>query len=259
MQVKLDLITSTEFRYWVEFEIVYLFLHFQIIAYLAVALHILHRFRLEHRDLVKQLSLKRLTFGLSVFLLMWVSDLIIRLVGQIVELPLMLYFGFSFLCMVLYFIFANLAVFKSLKQPELILGETLTTEKLKYENSTLTSAESEQILKQLLEYMDAQKPYLHPSVSIDEIARAIHIPSRHLSQTINEKLNQHFFDFINRYRIEEAKRLISDSNGNSKTLLEILYEIGFNSKSAFNNAFKKHADMTPREFKRLCKTRVGKS
>jgi len=157
MQVKLDLITSTEFRYWVEFEIVYLFLHFQIIAYLAVALHILHRFRLEHRDLVKQLSLKRLTFGLSVFLLMWVSDLIIRLVGQIVELPLMLYFGFSFLCMVLYFIFANLAVFKSLKQPELILGETLTTQKLKYENSTLTSAESEQILKQLLEYMQASE------------------------------------------------------------------------------------------------------
>ena len=88
---------------------------------------------------------------------MWVSDLIIRLVGQIVELPLMLYFGFSFLCMVLYFIFANLAVFKSLKQPELILGETLTTEKLKYENSTLTSAESEQILKQLLEYMQASE------------------------------------------------------------------------------------------------------
>ena len=259
LQVKLDFITAPELRYWVEFDIVYLFLHFQIIAYLAAALRILHHFRLEHRDCVKQLSLNWLAFGLSVFLVMWVSGLIIRLVGQIGELPPMLYFGFSFLCMILYFIFANLAVFKSLNQPEILLGENLTTRKLKYENSTLTSAESEQILKLLLEYMDAQKTYLHPSVSIDEIARALHIPSRHLSQVINEKLNQHFFDFINRYRIEEAKRLIFDSTGNSKTMLEILYEIGFNSKSAFNSAFNKHADMPPREFKRLCKTRAGKS
>ncbi len=259
LEVKLNLITSDVLRYWVGMEVIYFFLHFQIIAYLAAALHILHRFRLEHRDRAKQMSLNWLTFGLSVFFIMWSSDLIIQLVGQVVELPLMLYFGFSFLCMVLYFIFANLAVFKSLKQPELILGKTLTTEKLKYERSTLTSSESKQILKQLLEYMDTQRPYLHPSVSIDEIARALHIPSRHLSQVLNEKLNQHFFDFINRYRIEEAKRQISNSTGNRKTMLEILYEIGFNTKSAFNNAFKKHADMTPREFKRLCKTKAGKS
>ncbi len=254
LEVKLDLIASNYLRYWAGMEIIYLFLHFQIIAYLAVALRNLRRFRCQYINRVKELSLNWLTFGLSVFLIMWSVHLIIQLIGKVVELPLILYFAFSFLCMALYFIFANLAVFKSLRQPELILGETLTTEKLKYENSTLTSAESEQILKQLLEYMDAQKPYLHPSVSIDEIARALHIPSRHLSQAINEKLNQHFFDFINRYRIEEAKRLISDSTGNRKNMLEILYEIGFNSKSAFNSAFKKHTDMTPREFKKLCKS-----
>jgi len=259
LQVKLDLITSAESRYGVEFAMGNLFIHFQIIAYMAAALRGLHKFRLEYRDRVRPLSLNWLTFGLSVFLIMWSLHLILQLIGWVVELPLMLHFGFSFLCMVLYFIFANFAVFKSLKQPELILGETLTTEKLKYENSTLTSAESEQILKQLLDCMDAQRPYLHPSVAIDEIARALHIPSRHLSQVINENLNQHFFDFINRYRIEEAKRLISDSTGNRKTMLEILYEIGFNSKSAFNSAFKKHADMTPREFKRVCKTGAGKS
>ncbi|MCG8605358.1 helix-turn-helix domain-containing protein, partial [bacterium] len=166
-------------------------------------------------------------------------------------------FGFSFLCMALYFIFANLAVFKSLKQPELILGEVLTNRKFKYESSTLSSSDSEQILKQLLRYMDTQKPYLQPSVSVDDIAKALHVSPRHVSQVINERLNQHFFDFINRYRIEEAKRLISDSTGNSQTMLQILYEIGFNSKSAFNTAFKKHTNMTPREFKRLCETKVN--
>ncbi len=259
LDVKLDLITVNNLRYRVEFEMLQFFIHFQIIIYLAAALRILRRFRRQYVDRVKELSLNWLIFGLSVFLSMWVADLIMRLVGQVVELPLMLHFGFSFLCMALYFIFANLAVFKSLKQPELILGEPLTVGKLKYENSTLTSAESEQILKQLREYMNTQKPYLNPSVSIDEIARALHISARHLSQVINEKLNQHFFDFINRYRIEAAKRLLSDSTGNRKTILEILYEIGFNSKSAFNSAFKKHTGLTPREFKKQCKTKVNAS
>ena len=76
LQVKLDLITSIEFEYRVEFKIIYFFLHFQIIPYLAVALRILHRFRLEHRDRVKPLSLNWLTFGLSVFLIMWSVHLI---------------------------------------------------------------------------------------------------------------------------------------------------------------------------------------
>jgi AraC-like DNA-binding protein len=63
-------------------------------------------------------------------------------------------------------------------------------------------------------------------------------------------LQQNFFDFINRYRIEEAQRLLTDPPDKKITVLEVLYECGFNSKSSFNTLFKKHTGLTPSEFKK---------
>ena len=67
---------------------------------------------------------------------------------------------------------------------------------------------------------------------------------------INSKFGQNFYDFVNHYRIEEAKSIMVSNTDDKKTILEILYEVGFNSKSAFNNAFKKNTGKTPSEFKR---------
>jgi AraC-like DNA-binding protein len=66
---------------------------------------------------------------------------------------------------------------------------------------------------------------------------------------INEHLKVNFYDFVNGYRVEEAKRLLEDGSHGKKNFLEILYEAGFNTKSAFNRAFKKHAGMTPSQYK----------
>ena len=63
------------------------------------------------------------------------------------------------------------------------------------------------------------------------------------------ELRQNFYDYVNGCRIEEAKRLLQDAIHRKKTVLNILYEAGFNSKSAFNLAFKKYTGMTPTEFK----------
>ncbi len=71
-----------------------------------------------------------------------------------------------------------------------------------------------------------------------------------LSQAINEGLGKNFFEFINRYRIEEAKRLLTDPADKKITVLEVLYQVGFNSKSSFNTVFKKQTGLTPSEFKK---------
>ena len=63
-------------------------------------------------------------------------------------------------------------------------------------------------------------------------------------------MNQNFFDFINGYRIKEAKRLLVDPKGELLTILAIAEEVGFNSKSSFNTAFKKITGMTPTEYKK---------
>ncbi len=106
-------------------------------------------------------------------------------------------------------------------------------------------------LLKLQSYMIEKKPFLNPSITIQKISDDINIPVRDLSLLINHKLGQHFFDFINKYRIENAMTILNDSKKNKVTILEILYEVGFNSKSSFNTAFKKHTGTTPTEYRKI--------
>ena len=93
--------------------------------------------------------------------------------------------------------------------------------------------------------MIEKKPFLNPSLTIQDISGDIGIPVRDLSVLINHHLGQHFYDFVNTYRIENAMDILKDITKSKVTILEILYDVGFNSKSSFNTAFKKHTGNTP--------------
>jgi AraC-like DNA-binding protein len=120
----------------------------------------------------------------------------------------------------------------------------------KYEKSTLTLERGDAYLKRLLDLMEKEKPYTDGGLTLNKLAKALAISPHHLSQMINEQLNQNFFDFINLYRIEEAKRMLVDPARKHYSVLAISEEVGFNSKSAFNAAFKKHTQMTPSDFRK---------
>ena len=98
--------------------------------------------------------------------------------------------------------------------------------------------------------MSEKKPYLENELTLAKLAEMLSVPQHHLSQILNEKLNQNFFDFVNNYRIQEAKKLLVSPDGGLLTILAIAEEVGFNSKSAFNNAFKKVTNTTPSEFRK---------
>jgi AraC-like DNA-binding protein len=85
-------------------------------------------------------------------------------------------------------------------------------------------------------------------LTLPVLARQLDCSPNHLSQVINEKLNENFFDFVNRHRIEEAKRLLTQDERPQK-ILAIALDTGFNSKSAFYNAFKKQVHMTPAQYR----------
>jgi AraC-like DNA-binding protein len=119
----------------------------------------------------------------------------------------------------------------------------------KYEKSTLTSERSERYLNKLLRFMEEEKPYSDGDLTIQRLAEKLSVPAPHLSQTINERLGQTFSDFINSYRVEEAKRKLLDPALKHLSVLGIAEEVGFNSKSSFNSVFKKHTNMTPSEFR----------
>ena len=98
--------------------------------------------------------------------------------------------------------------------------------------------------------MTATTPYRNPDLSLAELAAQLHLPPHHLSQVINEQCQQNFFDFINTYRIEEVKRQLQSPDTAHLKLEEIGFAAGFNSKSAFNAAFKKNTQTTPSQFRK---------
>ena len=98
--------------------------------------------------------------------------------------------------------------------------------------------------------MDVEKLYKNPGLSIKELATRLMTTPRILSQIIHDELETNFFDFLTGYRIKEARRILSDSKTKNEPILNIAFEVGYNSKSAFNRAFKNTTGMTPSEFKK---------
>jgi AraC-like DNA-binding protein len=126
-------------------------------------------------------------------------------------------------------------------------------DKLHYANSKAQKreySEAAQIEQVLTQYMQSTKPFLAPELTLDQLALQLSLKPRELSRVINDRLGQNFYDFINRYRIQEASRLLTNPKDRKITVLEVLYEVGFNSKSSFNTLFKKYTGLTPSEFKK---------
>jgi len=120
----------------------------------------------------------------------------------------------------------------------------------KYGTSSLDPQKADEVIPHLLRLMTEEKLYLNPNLNLKVIAKQVRIHYNHLSRIINERFGMKYNDFINRYRILEAQEMLLDNNGDSKNILEIMYDCGFYSKSVFNTAFKKFTGMTPSEFKR---------
>jgi AraC-like DNA-binding protein len=140
--------------------------------------------------------------------------------------------------------------YMAMRQPEARAAEKEeTTPAPKYERSTLTPERAERYMKKLLQVMETERPYTDGELNLQKLAARLSIPAQHLSQIVNERLKQSFTDFINAYRVEEAKRKLLDPGLSHYSVLAIAEDVGFNSKSSFNAVFKKHAGMTPTEFR----------
>ncbi len=118
----------------------------------------------------------------------------------------------------------------------------------KYRSSPLDTEKMETGKAALLQWMEREKPYLRPDLKIAELAEALGMPSHHLSQILSEAIGLHFNDFVNRYRIEEAMRRLSDERYRHLSLEALGFDCGFSSKTTFNRVFKKLTGNTPGGF-----------
>jgi AraC-like DNA-binding protein len=127
---------------------------------------------------------------------------------------------------------------------------TATPPCVAYANSPLDEVSLRHLASCLEAHMQTARPYLNASLAVSDLAEALGVPPRQVSQVLNQVLDEHFFDYVNRYRVRAAQRLLSDPNHAEATILYILYEVGFNSKSTFNRVFKQHTGQTPSAYRR---------
>lgn len=107
------------------------------------------------------------------------------------------------------------------------------------------------LVEKLERHMREQKPFLASTLTLERLAKQLAIPPRTLSKVINRHFGQNFFEFINLYRVEEAKKRLLADEYMDQTILKIMLSSGFNSKATFNTFFKKQVDMTPSQYRKL--------
>lgn len=120
----------------------------------------------------------------------------------------------------------------------------------KYIKTKLDEFELDEILKNLLQVMEEEKPYLNSELNLMRLAKVINTTPHKLSQIINTHFNKNFFEFVNSYRIMEAVNLLNDPAYDAEKIMSIAYDCGFNSKSSFFSVFKKVMNQTPSEFRK---------
>ncbi len=251
-QEKLDIINGV-----VEFQRMhYSILIMQIATgpiYICWVLNLLHR---HHKSLGDRFSfteeveynwLRYLTIGLlTLWLVVIFSNVIFKTYD--INIPIdethFIYTGMT--------IFILLIGFKGLRQGIIYTQPEVqnTEQKIGKKQIILADEEVQNIIQELKKYMQDEKPYLEERLMLSDIAQHLDIPPYKLTRVFNDHLDQSFFNFINSYRIEEFKRIVSDSKSDSFTLIGIAYECGFASKASFNRIFKQLTGQTPTEFKK---------
>jgi len=125
--------------------------------------------------------------------------------------------------------------------------EDLDSEKYKY--SSLSDSKKIELVEKLNKFMNEDKVYLHKDISLEKLAAMMDVNAKYFSQIIHEVHNTNFANFVNEYRINDAKSYLSDRNYDYLSMEGIGDLSGFYSKQSFNSAFKKLTGMTPSFYK----------
>ena len=117
----------------------------------------------------------------------------------------------------------------------------------------LSEARIGEIVSRIITVVEQEKLYQETELTLQQLADRLELPPYLLSQAINDGLKKNFYDLINNYRVEEAKRLLLNESTQQYTILSVGFEAGFNSKTTFNTVFKKFTGLTPTAYRDLQK------
>ncbi len=120
-----------------------------------------------------------------------------------------------------------------------------------YRKSGLQKEQLDAYKRRLQDLMEAEQLYLAADLSLPELAGRMSCSINHLSQLINSEFHLSFYEFLNRYRIEYAKELLTRESRGRGSIGQVAEQAGFKSNSAFYAAFKRACRHTPSAYRRL--------
>ncbi len=147
-------------------------------------------------------------------------------------------------------LFIGMLAFFGFVQPEVFRGKSIqeVLPFIKYRKTGLSHSLSVEMKEKLLRTMQNEKPYLNNELRLNILAKRLNLSRNQTSQIINEHFNLSFFDFVNQYRVKEAKNLLLQNKGNTIPIDHIAYDVGFNNRASFYKAFKKFTNDTPTNY-----------
>lgn len=201
-------------------------------------------------------SLRWLSFVLSLFLILFLADLVNSFLIRVLEIHIG---RFSFLNLNLtiftfimtFFGINQNAIYKGKKDnAELILPENTESQMVKTMRAGLTEKQIVELNNMILKYLATQKPYLNPDYSLQMMADDLKVSRQKLSEVINQGQKKNFYKLINELRVTDVKEMLNNQKYSNYTVLGIGLECGFNSKTSFNRIFKEETGLTPSEYRK---------
>jgi len=108
---------------------------------------------------------------------------------------------------------------------------------------------ADEIMKRVTYLFEVEKIFRYEDISLQSLSEELSIPSYQLSWIINKKMNVTFSGLVNSYRVTEVKKKLTSAQDKEKTILDIAFDAGFNTKTSFNRVFKKLTGMTPSQYR----------
>jgi AraC-like DNA-binding protein len=191
--------------------------------------------------------LRYLLIGLAMMIFLWLNEVLFN-IGVIITITPFCYLAAVYF--IAYFSLRQGEIFAFDQQSVVEIKDILQEEKEKpgLRQSRLSDVEFEAAKQKLEQLMTVDKLFLDTTLGLPELAAKMNASSHQVSYLINEGYGENFFQFINRYRVEEAKRLLTSEKYRHLNMLGIAFESGFNSKTTFNTTFKRLTGFSPSEY-----------
>jgi AraC-like DNA-binding protein len=243
--------TAVHMRYWVPEDYrlvssVWFYLKAIPLGYVIASILAVRNYRTQLKNHYSTYSttepgwLTILTIG---FLCNWTLTLLVLIISQFTDFQVSDLFGIADN-------YVTFILINALFTYSVVYAHKLLTTKPEIVKEKTDEKVTESAIQKVSVGMETQKLYLKHNLNIEEFSKRIDLPVKDVSAVINKHHGTNFFEFMNKYRVEEAKRLLSDPASADMTVLDILLQAGFNSKSAFHRFFNRLVGVSPSEFRK---------